>query len=178
MNEEGLVDRITARYTSLEFHYDHHDKAVHALYTDMTMPSREDFEELVRLWRRFYEIVPDDFVSKWNKSTRRRIEEAESTERDKSGYVYLAKSETGHFKIGLSINPAKRIKIFDTKMPVAVELVHTIPADDMRQAEGILHGRFADKRHEGEWFNLDQGDVAYVRKLTAFFDGRFSVAEL
>lgn len=178
MNEESLLERILVQPTSLEFHYDHHDQAIHALYPDMTMPSRDEVQQLIQFWERFYSIIPEDFVINWNESTKRRMEKAESQERDKSGYIYLARSETGHFKIGLSINPAKRIKIFDTKMPVAVELIHTIPADDMRQAEGILHETFADKRHEGEWFNLDQNNVAYIRTLTAFLDGRFSVTEL
>lgn len=89
------------------------------------------------------------------------------------GFVYLAHVETGHFKIGLSVGPVERIKVFDTKMPVKVSLIHTIRADDMHAAEKLLHEMFADKRHEGEWFTLDSGDTDYICSLSAYENEQF-----
>jgi hypothetical protein len=176
-SEQELLDKVMIRPVMLELRYDHHDKTIYALYSDLSMPSQMDFEQLVQLWRRFYTITPDDFVENWNKASLRHNFKTKSDKPAKPGYVYLAKSETGHHKIGISIKPKARIKMFDTKMPVAVELIHTILADDPRLAENILHTHFSGKRHNGEWFNLDEHDVEYIKNCTAFSGGHFLTSE-
>lgn len=89
----------------------------------------------------------------------------------KEGYVYLAKSSTGHFKIGHSKNPWERIKHFDTIMPVRVEMVHLIWCDDMKRAEKHLHRMLEPYRYIGEWFMLDDRHVFTFRTLSAYVDG-------
>lgn len=89
----------------------------------------------------------------------------------KEGYVYLAKSDTGHYKIGRSKNPWGRIKHFDTIMPVKVEIIHLIWCDNMIDCEKRLHAIFRGNRGNGEWFNLSDEDVDWIKWQCAYSDG-------
>lgn len=80
------------------------------------------------------------------------------------GYVYLIQSEHG-YKIGRSNNPDNRFKAFETKLPFDVELICVHKTDDMIALERRLHDRFADKRLNGEWFDLSEGDVQFIRDM-------------
>lgn len=101
---------------------------------------------------------------------------ARSAPADRHGFVYLAASDTGHHKIGRSVDPEGRVEHFATKMPVRVDLVHTVECDDYVDAEALLHKRFGPKRGTGEWFDLDADDLAWLLSLAAFEGGRFRTA--
>lgn len=93
-----------------------------------------------------------------------------------NGFVYLAKSDTGHYKIGRSKNPYGRIKHFDTIMPVNVKIVHYFPCDNPRQAEAEMH-QIADRHAErvaGEWFSLSQFIVSIFCTIRFFINGEFN----
>ena len=83
-----------------------------------------------------------------------------------NGFVYLAKSDTGHYKIGRSKNPYGRIKHFDTIMPVKVEIIHYFPCDDPALIERTLHGMLALHKAAGEWFNLPYETVQAICNIT------------
>lgn len=165
---ELLGDGLSARY-------DHHDKLIYFTYGGGYYPTRDELEEFVRLVRRLYDTTPDGWVDSMNEAMAARWEvfNRQPEPRGRAGYIYLARIETGHHKIGLSIGPIERIRVFNTQMPVKVELVHTIETDDMFTAERLLHERFADKRYEGEWFNLSENDTAYICSISGYFDGRW-----
>lgn len=94
----------------------------------------------------------------------------------KEGYVYLASiKELGKYKIGRSITPEKRIKHFDTKMPVEVNQISTIRADNDHVAESILHEACESKewRVKGEWFELPEDVVDAFCDAKSFFRGKF-----
>jgi hypothetical protein len=90
---------------------------------------------------------------------------AEILRSKKFGYVYLVRSVSGHYKIGRTKDPADRMKTFNVKLPFEIELLHTIESDDYCIAEELLHDKFALKRINGEWFALDDNDVAYIKSL-------------
>ena len=94
--------------------------------------------------------------------------------KEMGGYVYLAHSETGQYKIGRSKSPPERIRVFDTRMPISVTLIHLIRCDDDRRAERQLHYSFSHRHHVGEWFNLDDDDVASIKLLKGFSNGAFT----
>lgn len=77
------------------------------------------------------------------------------------GYVYVIKSPTGAYKIGRTIDPDNRLKTFSVKLPFEVEYLYVIPTCDPRGLEGELHNKFKDKRINGEWFSLDDDDLAF-----------------
>lgn len=80
------------------------------------------------------------------------------------GYIYLLKSDHG-YKIGKTKRLPERMKHFDIKLPYPVELIHTIATENMVQAETALHKRFVITRINGEWFDLQPDDIAYITSL-------------
>lgn len=82
-----------------------------------------------------------------------------------AGHVYLLKSDTGHFKIGRTINIKSRAKTFGVTLPFEVEFAHTIECQDTQATELKLHTIFAGKRVNGEWFSLTPEDVAWIKTL-------------
>lgn len=91
----------------------------------------------------------------------------------KPGYVYLIHSDTGHYKIGWSVEPRKRLKIFSVEMPIQIRLLHYFYAEDALLAERLLHERFAEKRVSGEWFRLAEQDVELICSFCRHYGGQF-----
>lgn len=81
------------------------------------------------------------------------------------GFVYLlASSEEGCYKIGRTKDPQRRLKQFKSMiMPAGYECL--IETQNMRQLEADLHIKFKDQRIQGEWFNLTNEDVEYIKGL-------------
>ena len=79
---------------------------------------------------------------------------------NKPGYVYILKSEVGHYKIGRTTHPDNRQKTFSVKLPFRVEYELVIKSDDYVTLEEELHTRFDYCRLDGEWFDLTEGDIA------------------
>lgn len=82
---------------------------------------------------------------------------------EKSGYVYLFKSGR-YFKIGMSNSVGRREYEMSIQMPERVETVHSIRTDDPHGIEEYWHRRFADRRKNGEWFDLSAADVRAFKR--------------
>lgn len=81
--------------------------------------------------------------------------------------VYLIKdiSVTGYIKIGRTNNLARRLGAFKVQLPFEIEVIHIIRTHDSKTLEAELHRHFADKRVNGEWFNLTVDDVERLRSM-------------
>ena len=90
------------------------------------------------------------------------------------GWIYIAKSDTGHYKIGRSKTPVERVKHFDTIMPVEVKVIAMIPCDDYVAAEKALHKKYAGVKYKGEWFNLAPCEDE-LTNIMCFVDGDFII---
>jgi hypothetical protein len=82
----------------------------------------------------------------------------------RSGYVYVIKSPYG-VKIGCSIEPEKRAKAIDASVPFNTSIVAIIPCEDMYLVENRLHREFKPKRIKGEWFSLNENDLAEIDNI-------------
>lgn len=92
------------------------------------------------------------------------------------GYVYLLKSGPA-YKIGRARQVDARIKQISPVLPYPVEIVHTIPSNNVVRAEAHFHKMFASKRLNGEWFDLSDQDVFALRRLQeAIFDDQASTS--
>src|SRR5262249_53016088 len=80
-----------------------------------------------------------------------------------TGFVYLMRSGN-RYKIGATTDLARRSQAIAVQMPDPTLTVHVIRTDDAFGIEAYWHRRFAAKRTNGEWFNLDRADVAAFRR--------------
>lgn len=79
------------------------------------------------------------------------------------GFVYLMKSGR-YYKIGKTNHVGRREREVMVQMPEALKTVHSIITDDPTGIEDYWHRRFAEKRKNGEWFDLSPEDVAAFRR--------------
>lgn len=91
------------------------------------------------------------------------------TDSPRGGYVYVLKSAYG-FKVGRTKNIPHRMRTFAVKLPFFYSIEVCAWFDDHISAESSYHQMFANKRINGEWFDLSDDDVTLVRTRTLMPD--------
>lgn len=79
------------------------------------------------------------------------------------GYVYVLKADNNLYKIGRAKQLDKRILQLSVQLPYDLVLVASIESDDYANLEKELHNTFTNKRKRGEWFDLDEDDIARIK---------------
>jgi len=135
-------------------------------------PTHKEWRELVGRVNDFYSYLSRKDIEAANEQERRRYAQDRvvglvpgPVRRPRKGYVYLLSGGPYH-KIGCAQDVDRHITQIQPKAPFVLNLVCSIPADDMYELESTLHGQFADSRTNGEWFILTPKDVEYIKGLT------------
>jgi hypothetical protein len=79
------------------------------------------------------------------------------------GFVYLMRSAK-YYKIGKAMLTSRRQRELAIQLPERLILVQEIKTDDPFGIEAYWHNRFAQRRRNGEWFELTAADVAAFKQ--------------
>lgn len=85
--------------------------------------------------------------------------------KSRPGLIYFLLADNGLYKIGRTKNLRKRIKDLGVKLPYDLKLEIVIKTEDMYWLETELHQRFSENQVRGEWFQLNESDLEYIRKF-------------
>lgn len=79
-------------------------------------------------------------------------------------YIYILKSKSGHFKIGMTKNVRKRISSIETYLPLGSSFTkkYKVHSELCSMMEKYLHKKFIDKQLMGEWFALTDNDIKEI----------------
>lgn len=80
------------------------------------------------------------------------------------GHIYFITYDNKYYKIGKAKNLKNRIKVFSVEMPGEISVTHTVHSKDTWLTENLFHEYFKQKRIKGEWFDLSEKDLEYVKK--------------
>ena len=126
--------------------------------------SPENGSEAIRIYvknhiDRIRQLVPDYQLP------RRTIEKSPIEYKFNWCYVYLMRDNSnGYHKIGISNTPEYREKTLQSEKP-SIEMLacKKFPTRKIAEAiEAALHTAYSQQRVRGEWFNLNDEDVAVI----------------
>lgn len=107
-------------------------------------------------------INEEEYNKKFNMRENKIVDE--NIKKTKDGYVYIIKKNDENIvKIGMSKNYSERTKQISTKLPFEVETVKVFKTKDMYSLEKKLHDFYKEKRLNGEWFELNNEDLEYIK---------------
>ena len=88
----------------------------------------------------------------------------------KISHIYLIKHPSGATKIGRADSPQQRLTALSTATPDRLEIlaIYKVGKSNVDAVEKYLHQLFASKRIKGEWFAINEIDIATIGALLAY----------
>ena len=134
------------------------------------MLSRADWIRFKRWIDTYYACVSDEEIDAYNEvAAKRNAAKAQGSygdEDDGLGYIYLLSSSVPNtYKIGKAIDVENRLKGHLRNYPIEIRIEHTVWVHNRTKAETYLLKLFADKKLQGEWFQLTHDDVDWIKSL-------------
>ncbi len=84
----------------------------------------------------------------------------------RKGFLYLIRDEfTGYIKIGISLNPNKRIKQLQTGNSHELNLIYNIQTEYYIKLELILHRYYKHLNIYNEWFDLTITELNEIESI-------------
>jgi hypothetical protein len=71
-----------------------------------------------------------------------------------AGYVYLIRSEYGHYKIGKTKSMKTRMSNFGLVLPFEIEIIHALRTSNMGRCEWHFHNHFAHQADQRRMVQL------------------------
>ena len=82
----------------------------------------------------------------------------------KAGYVYVIINGNGLYKIGKSLNPEQRLKSLTLGDKGKILIKNHYKYQNYNEIEKELHVIFNSKKISGEWFELNEQDLEFIKK--------------
>lgn len=175
ITDEWLANLATNKQTPWGLHVEFQLLDDQIVVADMggAILTQLQFFALVGLASQAYETLTDEDITalnvareaEWQKQiTELQSRSTQNAQASKAGIVYLLKSGDLH-KIGKTKQMTARLLALQTASAHQVLVAHTIETNDRHQLEKELHLKFADKRRQGEWFDLTSEDIDYIKSL-------------
>jgi hypothetical protein len=164
--EGGIVRALNQR--AYFFRYEEQTGGVIAHDQGGYLMTKSEFMELEEGMQIFFKNHTDDEIKEYNIWVDRPQPKEQREEKPdkpiKSGWVYLVHGQGKEYKIGKTTRqPSERLAEFIPKLPFDSHLVCTIEAVNPNELEEYLHIYFDNKRIRGEWFELTDEDVNWIK---------------
>ncbi len=133
--------------------------------------SREDWEIIKRGGDLFLSLGTKEEIDQHNLELAENRRSSKSTSSDipppkstttTEGYIYVLRSEAGHYKIGKAIDPFSRSKTIGTQHAYKIDLIYIALCLDYTRVERYLHQALSSYRMNGEWFDLPADKVEWL----------------
>jgi hypothetical protein len=85
--------------------------------------------------------------------------------REAQQFIYFVGGDVGAIKIGLAIDPKKRLQSLQCGSPIPLSILATTPGD--KKLEYLYHLRLREHRLHGEWFDRHPNVLAEIERLAA-----------
>lgn len=169
INAEGVCERCEPKRRENKVHFvaEDVDSLRTALFgANAHIVYRNQWIALRRRLDAYYNNVSDEDIHEYNAQVTKARQAKKGRFTLSAGYIYLLSSSVGYFKIGRALDIKTRMKSHERDYPVKLKLVHSIAVKYMIQCESFLLRLYRDKKMQGEWFELDDEDVDWIKSLT------------
>lgn len=92
-----------------------------------------------------------------------------------SGYIYFVQAcRSGLVKIGRATHFSARLSAIRSQSPEPIRVLGVMVADFPAEAEAVIHERFRDLHHHGEWFRPSAEMLGMINRHCAVPEDEWS----